>query len=106
MRAMTLEQQFWSHVNKGDECWEWTASLSHNGYGQIIKCIDGKKKHLIAHRVSWEIHFGPIPEGMKVLHRCDNRRCINPGHLFLGSCQDNTDDMIKKGITYLTPLED
>jgi hypothetical protein len=51
----------------------------------------------LAHRMSWEMHFGPIPEGMLVLHHCDVRRCVRPDHLFLGTARDNTRDMIAKG---------
>lgn len=56
---------------------------------------------MITHRASYEVHIGPIPKGMFVLHKCDNRRCINPDHLFLGTAADNTKDMINKGRAYL-----
>jgi len=79
-------------------CWIWTACCCSEGYGKIH---DGIKLER-AHRVSWEIHNGPIPKGdgyhgTCVLHRCDVRACVNPDHLFLGSIADNISDMIAKG---------
>ena len=75
-------------------CWLWTACVRQSdGYGTLG--IKGKTK--AAHRVSWEIHNGPIPEGLCVLHRCDVPTCVNPDHLFLGTKADNTADMIAKG---------
>lgn len=74
-------------------CWEWTASKTSSGYGKIF--VVGKLR--AAHRVSYEMRHGAIPNGMRVLHRCDNPACINPDHLFLGSDADNVADMISKG---------
>ena len=96
----TLEERFWDKVaflGAGlDECWEWTASRLPWGYGVIGRGRkDGKSR--LAHRVSWELENGPIPEGMCVLHHCDNPGCVNPSHLFLGTNMDNTQDMISKG---------
>lgn len=74
-------------------CWEWSLRVSPNGYGQAKV----SQKFWTAHRLSWTYHKGPIPDGMIVCHKCDNRKCINPSHLFLGTTQDNVDDKMKKG---------
>lgn len=74
-------------------CWIWMRSLYPCGYG--IVSLNGKPRS--AHRVSWEVHNGPIPDGLCVLHRCDVKQCINPTHLFLGTKKDNTADMHEKG---------
>ncbi len=74
-------------------CWEWNGVLNQGGYGRIF--INGKGQ--MAHRVSYQLVCGPIPDGMLVLHKCDNPCCIRPEHLFLGTHQDNSDDMIRKG---------
>lgn len=91
-------------VNAETHCWEWTAVRNKRGpisYGQIY---DGGKLKL-AHRVSFEIYCGAIPEGLQVLHRCDNSGCVNPEHLFLGTHDDNMNDKVAKerqarGITH------
>lgn len=90
-----IEVRFWSKVNvKGkDECWLWTAAKNHNGYGQFNNGVSNCRPH----RWLWEREIGPIPNGTLLLHRCDNRACVNPNHLWLGTAQDNTDDMIVKG---------
>jgi len=96
-KAQPLIKRFWRYVDKsGSEtgCWEWTASRSVGGYGMFYP--DARSK-IGAHRFSWFLAFGPIAEGLQVCHRCDNRRCVRPDHLFLGTHQDNADDMKKKG---------
>lgn len=74
------------------EILEWTAAL-RDGYGEVFK---SGRMHP-SHRASWELHVGPIPDGLFVLHRCDNRPCVNPGHLFLGTKGDNNRDTVSKG---------
>jgi hypothetical protein len=98
-RGWTVElsqmDKFYRHVNRGsdDECWEWKASRDRKGYGQFHI----GKKSIRSHRVSWIVHFGEIPEGLHVLHHCDNPPCCNPHHLFLGTNRDNALDRECKG---------
>jgi len=94
---MNLER-FWKHVapmmdDRG--CWEWAASRQPSGYGQLME--QTKRVPLYAHRLSWQLHNGSIPAGMHVLHHCDNRGCVNPDHLFLGTNYDNILDCKQKG---------
>lgn len=88
---------FWSKVDiqEQDECWNWKAS-TQSGYGQFITGIRHRLSSK-ASRVSWILTHGPIPEGLQVLHKCDNKLCCNPYHLFLGTHQDNMADKVRKG---------
>lgn len=90
---MTPEVRFWSKVQQSDGCWAWRATTDDDGYAQLS--VNGRS--VKAHRFSWELHFGPIPTGMRVLHTCDNPPCTNPKHLFLGTSLDNTQDALRKG---------
>lgn len=103
----TMPARFWAKVQKTgpEECWLWSASLNGAGYGQIGRGsgelgMDG------AHRVSWILHFGNIPEGSFVLHHCDVKTCVNPAHLFLGTHSDNMRDMDEKGRRVTPPRPD
>jgi len=80
-------------INQHTNCWEWQGSTNNIGYGFIR---DGRNMRT-AHRVSYEEHVGVIPKGMCVCHTCDNTKCINPNHLWLGTRKQNTIDMLNKG---------
>lgn len=81
-------------VRGPDDCWPWLASTKQGGYG---KCGDERGRVQLTHRVAYQLVNGPIPEGMVVCHQCDNPRCVNPAHLYLGTQADNLRDMRNKG---------
>lgn len=74
----TIEDRFWPKVNRTDGCWEWTASRNAAGYGVLGRKDGGSR---LAHRISYEIHHGPIADGLEVDHMCHNTACVNPSHL-------------------------
>src|SRR3990167_1003780 len=95
-RRKSLEGVFLNKVNKTENCWLWTGACDTFGYGHFGKLCPPKVKMVKAHRFSYELHKGKIPEGMCVLHSCDTPPCVNPKHLWLGTKKDNMIDMIKK----------
>lgn len=90
-----VADRFWCKVRKSDGCWEWTGSIGSHGYGQIMD----RGTPLTVHRVSYLLAHGEdsIADGLYVMHRCDNKKCVNPDHLSLGTHADNMADMTSKG---------
>lgn len=90
-----FEIVFWSKVDRSNgatSCWNWAARINEWGYGEVWY----KGRHCKSHRVSWELMHGEIPDGLCVLHTCDNPACVNPNHLFLGTNLDNMRDKVSK----------
>ena len=96
--ARPLHERFWLKIPSRPilPCWRWSSYKDKDGYGKIVR-DGGANGDVGAHRVSWEIHFGDIPEGLYVCHKCDNPECCNPTHLFLGTALDNSRDRERKG---------
>ena len=96
-RTQSIEDRFWKNVYKTEHCWFWIGYTSKDGYGKMSHY----PKHgcaMRSHRASWIIHKGPIPASVNVLHHCDNRLCVRPTHLFLGTHLQNTKDRVSKGV--------
>jgi hypothetical protein len=104
----SIEERFWSKVEKSTEangCWIWKAAqFCHTRYGRPLSYgsfyVGSRqspgRRMVYAHRISWELAKGPIPAGLRVLHKCDNPTCVRPDHLFLGTQADNVRDMVEK----------
>lgn len=88
------EETFWSKVLKSDndKCWEWQGKIKPNGYGMFAY----KKKYWYVHRLAYILSIGEIPQNKQINHRCDNRKCCNPHHLYAGTHKENTQDMIQR----------
>jgi hypothetical protein len=99
MRPKRIEAFHKSYTVDDNGCWNWSKSRWPNG-GYGVFYYDGGNR---AHRASWVIHNGPIPDGMVVCHTCDNPPCVNPAHLFVGTQADNVRDRHKKGRTVISP---
>jgi hypothetical protein len=89
---MTTDDRFWSHVDRSGECWVWTGSTDRRGYGKLKV----KGKLVASHRYSWMLAHGDFPSVGFVLHKCDNRPCVRPDHLYTGTHADNMADMVRR----------
>ena len=98
MAQGSMEFRFWKHVDKRgeDDCWPWKADKSRSGYGSIWN--KETSRNVSAHRFSYEIHKGKLESGSFVMHSCDNKKCVNPKHLFIGDAKQNTMDAIDRGL--------
>lgn len=95
-KKKSISERFYSKIEKTNTCWNWTgAKVGGMGYGIIGRGPRGTGT-VLAHRLSWELHYGEIPKNLQVCHKCDNPLCVNPDHLFLGSQYDNMQDMLSK----------
>lgn len=99
--ALTRPDRFWSKVDKSGECWLWTAGRHRAGYGafSVGSRLTGGRRDTYAHRVAYELAFGPIPNGLLVRHTCDTPACVRPEHLLVGTQADNMHDAAERGRT-------
>ena len=97
-KVVALEDRFWAKVRKSEGCWTWTGNVNpKHGYGEIQHGPRGAVVRYRAHRLAWILTHGHIPNGLVVMHVCDNRTCVNPDHLALGTVAANNLDMLRKG---------
>ncbi len=91
-----VKKRFLEKVDTRGDCWTWTSWRTKSGYGAMGTRVNYRNKTMLAHRLSWTLFVGPIPDSMFVLHKCDNPPCVRPSHLFVGTAQDNSSDMVAK----------
>ena len=97
LEVWPIKERIRSKIRQAENgCHEWTG-CNRRGYGTLCWREDGKPKMAYAHRLVWQMHYGPIPDGMFVMHSCDNKLCCNIAHLSLGTAKDNISDCIRKG---------
>lgn len=90
-----MKERFEKFFTKSEGCWLWSGALSRSGYGWFR--LSKKNGQISAHRFSYQIYNGEIPNGKIILHSCDNKACVNPSHLSIGTYKDNMQDMLRKG---------
>jgi hypothetical protein len=97
-----IQRKFWARVNilGDDDCWEWTGNIGPIGYGHAWSQDD--QRNTTAHRVAWQILFGDIPDDIEIGHRCENRNCVNPAHLYLTTHKENVREAVYRE-KYLYP---
>lgn len=97
-----VEDRFLKYVNKTNTCWVWTGAIGKNGYGTLTV----NKKFKASHRIAYELYKGEIPKGLEVCHTCDNTKCVNPEHLWVGTHSQNMRDKYNKGRSNTTGRKD
>jgi hypothetical protein len=96
-----VAERFWALVDRSGECWEWRGGRYLNGYGRFR--LNNPRRMTGAHRVAYELTHGPVPDGLLVLHGCDNRACCRPDHLRVGTAGDNIRDALSRGRVKVGP---
>ena len=94
-KTRPFQERFWEKVDKTGSCWVWKACRHDAGYGYFSV---SRSRARTTHRISWELAFGPIPDGMDVLHKCNVKVCVNPDHLYLGTDLENSRDAVADGL--------
>jgi len=94
-RHGTVADRFWSHVRKTSGCWLWVTRFDEPVAEYGLLTVEGRS--VPVHRLSWQLHNGPIPPGMQINHTCDVRNCVRPDHLYLGTQRENMRDMVRRG---------
>ena len=94
MPDQTFCERFWARVDRSGDCWPWTAATNPDGYG--VLSWDGRRP-MLAHRVAYMLEYGIPPDGLAIMHTCDNPPCVRPSHLVAGTIPDNNHDMWRKG---------
>jgi len=94
---LTVENRFWSKVDKSGDCWVWTSTRNYTARGEFYGRFHFNGKQTLAHRVAWQLTNGEIPGGKFICHHCDNPSCVRPSHLFISDAAGNMRDMTMKG---------